>query len=500
MDARERRFVSVMAAAALALRLIRLGGQSLWVDEVLTLSVSIPRPGLNIWDYLKYNIHGPLHALIVYLIHFVSMGDAWLRFPSAVFGALGVVYFYRWIRIWLGGPIARWASLLLLLNPLHVYYSQELRNYSLLFFFAVFASYQFHRLMAEESRGRFAKYVVGVVGGVLSNFTMAFYYAVHSLLYLFRRGAQRRGWVHWTLVSLVIAILISPWIYRVYAFIDVPKLVTPVMPGEIPVGERLRGETTVGVETIPYALYTYSVGFSLGPSLRELHRNPSAASVFRHHAVAVVWSALLFGFLALRGLYELIRKRARWVQVTLYLTVPMVLTLLLCWQNAKAFNARYVLLGLPPYLCCVAAGITSQRRAVRRLFAGLVVLTLLVSLGNYFFNGTYARDNVRAAARFVAAHASDEDCVLAPTVREVFTHYYHGPCPMYAVYTGPGMPLSRRAEQLVPMFANCDRVWYVRAREWATDPDGMILAALEGRYHEMERHDYEGVTLLLFQR
>ena len=66
------------------------------------------------------------------------------------------------------------------------------------------------------------------------------------------------------------------------------------MPGEIHTTERLRGETTVSAAAVPYAFYTFSAGFTLGPSLRELHEDASMPAVIRRHGPVVGWVALLF--------------------------------------------------------------------------------------------------------------------------------------------------------------------------------------------------------------
>ena len=95
----------------------------------------MPKDGLNIWSYLKYNIHGPLHSFVVYLFQLISLNDGWLRIPSALAGAGAVVYFYLWVRLWIGRNTAPIGAVLLALHPLHIHYSQELRNYSFLLFF-----------------------------------------------------------------------------------------------------------------------------------------------------------------------------------------------------------------------------------------------------------------------------------------------------------------------------------------------------------------------------
>ncbi|UCG51263.1 MAG: glycosyltransferase family 39 protein [Candidatus Latescibacterota bacterium] len=493
-------FISSLAVVAFAVRLFRIGSQSLWVDEILTLGQSIPDPGLTIWDYLKYNIHGAIHSFVVYLCHFVSMNDGWLRFPSAVAGALGVVYFYRWVQVWLGDRIATTASVLLVVHPLHVYYSQEVRNYSFLFFFAMVSNFYLHRILSKETPRHFSLYVVGIVGAALSNFAAAFLYVVHAIIYLFRKNISIRRVLRWVIVSIFILILLSPWIYRIYVVIDVARLVTPVMPGQLTTTERLRGETTVGPEAVPYLFYVYSVGFSLGPSLRELHLDATMANVLWKHWPTVLGVVLVFGVLGVAGAVHIVRCRLPWVQVGLYLFVPIIFTLLLCWQNAKAFNVRYVLLGLPAYLCLVAAGVLSVKGAWRYTTAALVLATLIFSLGNYYFNGRYAREDVRGAAREIAERAAPADCILTHTVTEVFEHYFDGPNPVHSVFAPPGTPLERVDQQVEGLFANCDTVWYLRAREWVADPEGYLVGELDRRYHQAELIELNGVTLYRYIR
>jgi uncharacterized membrane protein len=500
MKKNDLRFVLFSCAVALVLRLFRIDSQSLWIDEILTLKMSDPQPGLNIWDYARFNIHGPLHAFVVYLFRFISFNDGWLRVPSAIAGAAAVYYFYRWIGIWLGTRIARFATLLLVFHPLHIYYSQELRNYSFLFFFATFSSYYLHRLLGRRSRRDYVLYVLAIAGAALSNFSAAFLFVVHTVLYVVRKGSGAKRVARWVLVSIAILVLISPWVYRIYTYIDVGALVTPVMPGQISTTERLRGETTVSAAAIPFAIYSFSAGFSLGPSLRELHGDASMPSVIRGHFGTVLWVAVLFGSLAVRGLVCAVRRRLPWVSVLLYLLMPMALTMLLSWQNAKVFNVRYVLVALPAYLSLVAIGLASLRTRWAALLSAAVVVTLAVSSVNYYYNGRYARENVRQAVRDLESRIGPEECIFVPSVREVVEYYFRKPNPVYAVFAPPGTSQERIDAQLDKLFANCDAFWYVRAREWVDDPGGRFLPALRERYSEMEVIEYEGVAVYHFAR
>jgi predicted membrane-bound mannosyltransferase len=496
MDKKNLRIALALVVAALLLRVFRIGSQSLWVDEILTLGKTIPKSDLNIWDYLRYNIQGPFHSFVVYLFHLAGSQDAWLRLPSALAGAFSVFFFYRWIGIWLGYPVARLASLLLVCHPLHIYYSQELRAYSFLFLFATMTSFYVHRMLVSDKGSTRIAYAVGMALAALSNFSAAFLFAVHSIIYVIRKPLSGRPLLRWVVISLVILILISPWVYRIYVIIDVQKLVTPVMPGEIGETERLRGGTTVTASAIPYLFYAFSVGFTLGPSLRDLHTNTSLSSVIGAHWVWLVWVGLLFGGVCAAGVWRLARGDLPWRQVALYLLVPLALVLLLCWQNAKAFNVRYVLVSLPAYLCVLALGLRALGSRTRKAVTVLVFATLFVSLGNYYFNGSYAKEDVRSAAVYVEKHAAVSDCVVVPTVIEVFEYYFDGPNPVRTVWNPPGAPRERIDAQMEKIFAECPTVWYVNAREWDHDRDGYLHDTLDSRCDATETiEEFPGVTI-----
>lgn len=502
MIKKDARFIAAAVAGALALRLFKLGSQSLWVDEIISINKSIPKPGLGIWDYLQYNIQGPIHSLVIYLIHFVSAGDAWLRVPSALAGAGAVYYLYRWADLWLGRPIARIAAVMLAVHPLHIHYSQEVRAYGFLVFFVTFSGYYFQKMLQRESRKSTAAYVAGTALAALSNFSAAFVYAVQSLLYLVRRGFTSRRLLRWILVSLAILVLISPWVYRIWVVIDVQKLVTPVKPGELGTEQRLRGETTVTADAIPYLMYVFSVGMSLGPSTRVLHAQTGMATVLREHWVAIVWVALVFGFLSLAGLWNLTRMGGgRSIQALLYVLLPLGLLLALNWQNAKAFNARYLLVSLPAFVCIVAAGMSALPGLLKKAAIACVFATLAASLANYYFNDDYAKEDIRGAARLIETRIQPGDCVLAPTVAEVFEHYFRKENPVYRAGASSRPPREILEEKLAKTLAGCPRVWYVRSREWDNDPDGELSAALTRMYRETARLEgLPGVVIVTYER
>jgi hypothetical protein len=189
------------------------------------------------------------------------------------------------------------------------------------------------------------------------------------------------------------------------------------------------------------------------------------------------------------------------VQAALYIVLPLALLLAISWQNAKPFNVRYMLVALPAYVCLVAAGLEALPFFWKRAAAVLVFVTLAVSLQNYYFNPRYAKEDVRGAARYVEARIAEGECVLAPIVTEVFQHYFGKPNPVRFVAAPAGIPRDVLEERLGRHLDGCGAVWFVRSRQWDSDPEGELIDALGRLYRETARTDeFTGVEIRKYER
>jgi protein-S-isoprenylcysteine O-methyltransferase Ste14 len=493
----ERRLLVAVIVLAAVLRFIRLGAQSLWVDEILTLIVATPKPGFPLGQLLLHNIHGPVHTFVVALMRQISENDAWLRLPSAVAGVISVPLLFLWVRPRFGSRVALWSAFLLAVNPLHLHYSQELRNYAFAVCFVLASCVLLDGLCARWSVARAAAFAVSVAAAVLCNFSACFAFVVQAAVFVKSSAARGRALARWVLITAMVVLMTSPWIYRVTTYVDFGKLATPVEPGALATSQRLRGDTTFRWEAIPYTFFAYSAGFALGPTLAEMHGDLGAA--LAHHRAAIAWTALLFGSLGVAGLYALCAppKGSAWrgTEVMLYILVPLVATLLLNWQNAKAFNVRYVLIGLPMYLAVLAAGIYRLRREPRVLAMIFVLTTTAIALFNYYTDPSRQKEDVRDATRAVETAIKPGECIFAPTVWQIVAHYQKTPAPLHYVYREPAGMTERGLQDL---YSSCPSFWYLRARPWVDDPDGSVLAAIEARYHAVEEMNFPGVRVIHF--
>ncbi len=113
------------------LRFYRLGAQSYWNDEGLSLGLA-GRDVPTILRSAAADIHPPGYYLLLKAWHGLT-GDAEfaLRSLSALAGIVLVALLYRLGRVYFDRPAALGAAALGALNPFLVYYSQEARMYAL---------------------------------------------------------------------------------------------------------------------------------------------------------------------------------------------------------------------------------------------------------------------------------------------------------------------------------------------------------------------------------
>jgi 4-amino-4-deoxy-L-arabinose transferase-like glycosyltransferase len=145
-------------ALAVALRFWQLGQWGFDSDEVFMLRDSLdprltnPRPLLYFLNHYIVQPLMPLHELS-------------LRLLPAVFGVLAIPTIYFVGRRLVGARAALFAAFFVAVSPLHVYYSQFARYWSLVFLLAAIYPYAIYLGIRERNRGWLA---FGLLTGVLA--------------------------------------------------------------------------------------------------------------------------------------------------------------------------------------------------------------------------------------------------------------------------------------------------------------------------------------------
>ncbi len=491
--------------AALALRVFHLGAQSLWVDEAFTWLGADLGGRLPLATLLE-NVHGPLYTLILHAWGAVAGDSEWaLRAPSMLFGVM-VVPALAWLAArWLGRETAVPAAWLAAGSPFLVWYSQEARNYMLLVLCACLAG----AVLAGPVRRpllRLVGYFLAAGAGLLANFSFALLGPLHLRWWLVGAGesagdpsvprAANRSRGLWRALGLValavlLALILLPWVPQMTRTWDWSRL---HLGRAAPAGQApLRGATTFHAAAIPFALHALTVGYSLGPALREL-KSGSPTAVLGRHVPELVATTLVFGFLGLAGLRGLVRRR-RLLDALLWLGVPIVVVSFFALRNFKVFNPRYLAVGAPLLLLVLAAGLADLRRGWK-VGAGLAVgLLWAVSLAHLYFDPRYGKEDYRAAAQLVRQQGRLGEKVLALGAQEPIYYYYRGPLPVDQLWLGYADRPRRLSEELEGKLAGARGTWIVLSRAEDLDPGGVFARILAARHPEAQEYRFAGVQV-----
>lgn len=158
---------------ALGFRLIGLD-QSLWLDEAINVVAAKEQNFFYfVWKYPIGDFHPPLYFALLWVWgHLFGWSEVSVRFPSVLLG-VGTTYFVyligRQLVSWRCGAVA---ALMLALAPLHLYYSQEARMYSLAAFMVAASFYFYLRIIKGEKgdRGNWLGYFVSSAGVLYSDY------------------------------------------------------------------------------------------------------------------------------------------------------------------------------------------------------------------------------------------------------------------------------------------------------------------------------------------
>lgn len=387
-----------LTAIGLMLRVFHLSHQSLWTDEILTPLSS----NGSLWRVVtQKEINTNIPPLYYVIAHFfLPLGNKeWvLRLPSVLFGSASIPLFFLVVREWLGSRVALACAAMLTISPFHVWYSQESRPYALFLFLALLAL-RLLQLVLKDPGNRWKQIAfVLATASVFYCHTLGLPFIVLLAAYavLLTPPLTRRRWIP---IFGAIAVLLIPAVYRLVTF-------APTASAD--------STRALGIAFVPYAFWAFATGYSLGPTLTQLH-SPSRTAITLDYLPVILPIGVFVSTMTVIGAVELWKlSRETFWRIALWLAFPLGFALAGTVFTRHPFNVRYIVLALPAFLIALAIGTVTVRRGIVRVLAmaGLVLVSML-SLSNYYFVTRYAREDNRGAGAFLAANAQPGDFVLA---------------------------------------------------------------------------------------
>jgi hypothetical protein len=172
---------------------------------------------------------------------------------------------------------------------------------------------------------------------------------------------------------------------------------------------------------IPYTLLTYTVGYSFGPSTRDIQNSGPIVALRRHPFESAIGAGVVACML---GLMIFRPAPGRRYFMTLFL-VPILVMLLGSAVSGKAYQPRYAIAGLVGYCGLLAGALRALPPKVGRIaVAALLTLAFLADV-QWYLMPEYWKDDSRAAVGWLTRHLPGESKVaVAPGyVTNVLGHY-----------------------------------------------------------------------------
>ncbi len=420
---RDAIIVALLALLALVLRAARLDFQPLWWDEGYSVWFA-NQPLAELARLTALDIHPPLYyALLGGWSQLFGLGPVALRWLSVAAGVAAVPLIYL-VGYWLSGRrVGLAAAFLLAINPLHIYYSQEVRMYALVALWSLLAIGAAGRWLGLGRRIRGASRPAGWpwLAGYVAAMTLALYtqyYATFLLVgiaiaggvVLWQRRAGRDCALRWLAAQGIVGLLFLPWV--LYAG---PKLVPYV-------SQKIVADSDQPLGLLVYLarhLAAYSAGHLEGP-------------------LAGWWPLGLLGVILLVvGLIRLIRRRPLEPGhglVLSFLGIILAVVLGLGWLVNLTYpffperGERLLLLGLPAFLLLLAATwvppdpvrskdqrvvLMPARSPLPRIFGASLALLAALSLAAFYLAPRYSDEDYRPLIGQVMQWGRAEDTVFA---------------------------------------------------------------------------------------
>jgi 4-amino-4-deoxy-L-arabinose transferase-like glycosyltransferase len=369
-----------------ALRFYRLGANSLWIDELATLDLA----SHSLSDILRLsssaNFVPPLYFLLVHgALQVFGESEVTLRLLSAAAGIATIPVVWLLTRDMTGNRLtADLAATLLALNPLHLWYSQEARPYSLLLFFSCCALLALERAAQTNSARYWILFTLSSALAFLTHTTAVLLAAIAWGWMLSAPG--KRHLIRPLLASSVAAVLLcTPSILAIAGAFAETQGTFHTAPRAI-----------TGLE-LPYTLFTYVGGYSFGPSPREI-QDLGALGALRNNLFQSAIAGV--GLLALLLLLWLNRRAAVPLFVALF-AISLAGIFVLAALSGKPYNVRYTLPGLIGFLLSVSLASRTLTPQLRAFALAVPVGIAAIADAQWFWVSRYWKEDTRAAVTWL---------------------------------------------------------------------------------------------------
>ncbi len=456
-----------------ALRLISLN-QSLWLDEAISVLAVRGHDLAYIWShFFAVDVHPPGFYLLLWLTgNLFGWSEIIIRLPSVLL-AIGTIYLtFKIGQLLFSKPVGLIAALLLAVNPLDLYYSEEARMYSLATFGVALSFYCFFKYL-KGLRVRWWLYAISLVIIFWSDY-LPYIVVLIQLggFVLFRKNTKNRSFISGLLVGLLSLLPLIPLAWQ--QFVGGLKVAT-----DLPTWGKIVG----------------------GAGFKELALLPLKTETGRISLAGNPLFKVLAGFTSLIYLYLLVCLWRRFnkpvVVLFAWLIIPPVLTFLVSFWIPLFSYYRFIFI-LPAFCLLVAISINSQKRVVQKLLGLVLIFLELTFCFIYLINPTFHREDWRGAVNFTDQFKNSDQIILFDdnNLEAPFIYYSQNLSP-----AKPGLDKipadSSNINSLVAKLEGKNQVYLYDYLVDITDPNRILAQNLNSLgFKQTQTYNFNGVGFI----
>lgn len=466
--------------AALAVRSFHLATQSLWIDEGFTAYL-VTLPTSQLLTGLITDRHPPLYFLLLQSwTMFCGVSEFALRYFSVVTSVLTVAVVYQLARRLAGQAIGLVSASLLTFAPLHIWYAQEARMYSLLTLLTVLHVGLAWKLLQRPGVSTWLAYLLVGTCMFYTAYVSIFVMAFETLIALAVAVASRR-WrflAKWATVQMAIGLIALPWL--------------PILIRQM--GRPLSWVGRPGLSTLGGTVLRVFFG------AQEAYLEPT-------YLLAVCLCLLLFSLGGVVYLRQPGKPRVSAGFTAGWAILPILLIVGVS-QIYPIYQNKQLLMLLPAMLILAAMSLQAQDRPRRLATTALLCSLWLFALHNQYF--TPQKQDWRGVAAYVDEHGTSDDLIYinASGGMLALNYYLRGSYQEDAYprvftvenggYVGETATASSVDALLSPLAHQHRRIWLIQVSPEFWDPNGYISDWLDTRCARMPVPAFYEVDVRLY--
>jgi uncharacterized membrane protein len=411
------------------LRFYNLGGESFWADEGATgmaikkhsamqIFENVREKGQFLPEYYSSDDDLPLYYLLLKLWSYVfGISDYSLRAFSAFFGSLALIAVYCLSKMLFDKNTAVLATSLSSVNLTLIWYAQDARQYSYLFFLSIISVIFLLKSLHEKKTVYAVLFAITNIFILYTHFPWVMFMTfegVYMLYFLHSEYRQKKKMSLKPNIKIIAAFLLLVILYSAIIWRALSSHTNTLKNFGKPGMEQL---AKFGIQLSTWLYPTESMAGKLNSYIFDFSFSEWML------LISTLLFALILGIFFIYGIYLHLkgsRKRESLIFLLFMFFIPLAFALILSYAHpiVTVFQIKQLIYIIPPFLIIASAGCLKLKYSK----AAIIILAMLIILPLAAHYMNIDREQFREAANFLPR---DEAIFIhKENTRAVFRYYY----------------------------------------------------------------------------